>query len=151
MTIEEIVKPSGILCRKHGQENQQPDAWRNHEAGTNRHAVEERVHQHSDQRRDADNGIHDFIVMGFFAEVQMRSKRVLEHVHDAGIPEAQASGADFVSAMLSGIISRKTVPSMKPEPSAMKYRSELMRPFVGSDNDSADHIGASRGDSKEQR
>ncbi len=33
----------------------------------------------------------------------------------------------------------------------MKYRSELMGPFVIRDNDSADHIGASRGDSKKKR
>ena len=31
---------------------------------------------------NADDRIHDFIVMGFFAEMQMRSKRVLEHMND---------------------------------------------------------------------
>ena len=33
-------------------------------------------------------------------------------------------GADCVSAMLCGNISRKTVPNMNPDPNAMKYRSD---------------------------
>src|SRR5215470_8388067 len=40
-------------------------------------------------------------------------------------PTRTSIGAALVRAMLSGNISRKTVPSMKPEPSAMKYRSDF--------------------------
>ena len=106
--------------QKNREKNQQPDAIGNQESSSNRHTIKESVYQHPDERGNADHRIYHLIVMGFFAKVEMRRKSVLEHVHDHIAQQNQRRCASSVRAKLVGIISRNTVPSMKPEPSAMK-------------------------------
>ena len=88
--------------------------------------------------------------MGFFTEMQMRSKGVLEHVHD----EIAEKRKDW-RRLCQRDAFRKHFQENGSQHEAGTQRDEvsqeLMGPFAVRDDDSADHIGESRGDSKKKR
>ena len=91
-----MVKPSGALCRKIARKISQPEPVRDHETGTDGHAVEERVHAEAAEHRVA--GVHgdEFVVMRLFAVVEVGVDGVLQQMdhavagHDEDGPQAGA-------------------------------------------------------------
>ena len=70
----------------------QSDRRRNQKACGDRYSVEEGMHKHSDERRNSDDRIQDFVVMGFFSEMKMRGERVLKRVHNEVSQQNQGRG-----------------------------------------------------------
>ena len=141
MIIDEIVKPSGILCRKTARKISRPtpgEIVKPAPIATPSKNVCTSIPINAEMPT---TGFSDFVVMGFFTEMQMRSKGVLEHVHDE-ISEKHKDGRRFCQRYTFRKHFQEDGSQHEPGTQRDEIPQELMGPFVGRDDDSADHIGA---------
>jgi hypothetical protein len=66
----------------HGEEDEETQRHRDHEAGGDGNAVEEGVSGQADDGRVADRRIHHHVVVNLLSEMEMRGHGVLEEVNE---------------------------------------------------------------------